>query len=228
VGPVTGYRAAIFDFGDTLFHSPSGVEALVEAGLDRALAERLWDGVWTTSKTAESLARGRDLSAERHREEWLDLLAAVEPHAPGMAVRLYERVLRTDAWLPYPDAAGVLAALHGRGIRVAVLSNIPTGLRPLFEHHGMAASVDAYVESFRHGRVKPDPELFRIACRELGVAPADALMVGDSHLADGASVLVGVAALLLPPVPLGTVRGLARVLDLCPDGGGRPDAAPAR
>ena len=222
------YLAAIFDFGDTLFHSPSGVEALVEAGLDRALAERLWDGVWTASKTAEALARGRDLSADRHRAAWLDLLAAVEPHAPGMAERLYDTVIHTERWLPYPDATPVLAALHGRGVRVGVLSNIPSGLRPLFEQHGMAPFVDAYVESFRHGRVKPDPELFLIACRELGVEPGEALMVGDSHLADGASVLVGVAALLLPPVPPGSQRGLGRVLDLCANGGDGPAAAPPR
>ena len=225
---VTRYRAAIFDFGDTLFHSPSGVEALVEAGVDRPLAERLWEGLWAASKSGEALARGRDLSADRHREGWLDLLAAVEPHAPGLAERLYDGVIRTDAWLPYPDAADVLAALHGRGVRIGVLSNIPDGLEPLFRRHGLAPFVDTYVESFRHGRVKPDPELFLIACRELGVEPADALMVGDSHLADGASVLVGVAALLLPPAPPGSARGLGRVLDLCLHGDTRPATPPHR
>ena len=76
------------------------------------------------------------------------------------------------------------------------------------------AFVDSYVESFRHGRVKPDLELFRIACRELGVEPAGALMVGDSHVADGAAVLAGLTVLLLPPVPPGTARGLERVLHL--------------
>jgi FMN phosphatase YigB (HAD superfamily) len=213
---MSDFRAAIFDFGDTLFHSPSGVDELVEAGVEPALAERLWKDVWDASKTAEALARGRDLDEIRHRESWLELLSLVEPHAPGLALRLYERVLRTDRWLPYPDAAGVLAILHGRGVRVGVLSNIPASLGPLFERHGLAPSVDVYVESFRQGRVKPDPELFRIACRELCVAPADALMVGDSHLADGAAVLVGITTLLLPPAPPGTVRGLSRVLDLFP------------
>ena len=209
------FSAAIFDFGDTLFHSPSGADALVEAGVEPALAERLWDDVWAASKTAEELARGRDLSEDRHRRSWIDLLSRLEPHAPGAATHLYERVIHTDGWLPYPDAAEVLATLHGRGVRVGVLSNIPSALRPLFERHGLAPFVDACVESYRHGRVKPDPELFRIACRELRVQPADALMVGDSHIADGAAVQAGVTALLLPPVPPGAARGLARVLDLC-------------
>ncbi len=45
--------------------------------------------------------------------------------------------------------------------------------------------------------------------------PEEALMVGDSHLADGAAVLAGMTALVLPAVPPGAVRGLARALDLC-------------
>jgi HAD superfamily hydrolase (TIGR01549 family) len=212
---VTPFSAALFDFGDTLFHSPSGADALVEAGVEPALAGRLWDEVWTASKTAEELARGRDLSEARHRRSWMGLLARLESHAPGIAARLYERVIHADGWLPYPDAVEVLAVLHGRGVRVGVLSNIPSALRPLFERHGLAPFVDAYVESYRHGRVKPDPELFRIACRELCVRPPDALMVGDSHIADGAAVEAGVTALVLPAVPPGAVRGLARVLDLC-------------
>jgi putative hydrolase of the HAD superfamily len=209
------FSAVVFDFGDTLFHSPSGADALVEAGVDRARAERLWDEVWAASKTAEELARGRDLSAENHRSAWLGLFARLEPHAPGVAQRLYDRVIHTDSWRPYPDATGVLHALHERGVRTGVLSNIATGLRPLFERHALGRYVEVYVESFRHGREKPDPELFRTVCRELCVPPAETLMVGDSHLADGAAVLIGMTVLLLPPVAPRTTRGLARVLDLC-------------
>lgn len=197
------------------------MDVLVEAGIDRALAERLWDDLWSASKSAAELAVGRDLSEDRHRQAWLRLLGAVEPHAPGLAPVLYDRVIHADGWLPYPDAGEVLKDLRERGVRVGVLSNIPSPLAPVFERHGLGPYVGAYVESFRHGRVKPDVELFRIACRELRVSPSDALMVGDSHLADGAAVLAGVTALVLPAVPPGSVRGLARVLPLC---GRRPPA----
>jgi putative hydrolase of the HAD superfamily len=210
------FAAAVFDFGDTLFHPPSGGDALVEAGVDPALAERLWDEVWAASKTAEELAKGRDRSAELHREAWLGLLRRLEPYAPGIAPHLYDRVIDAAGWRPYPDAPGVLRALHDRGVRIGVLSNIPSGLRPVFERHALAPYVDAYVESFRHGREKPDPELFRAACGELRVPAAEALMVGDNHLSDGAAALTGMTALLLPAVPPGAPRGLARVLDLFP------------
>jgi putative hydrolase of the HAD superfamily len=212
---MTPFPAAVFDFGDTLFHCPSGVDVLVESGVERALAERLWEGLWSASKSADELAVGRDLSEARHREAWVRLLGVVEPHAPGLAPVLYERVIQADGWRPYPDAVEVLAALHGRGVRVGVLSNIPSPLAPIFDRHGLGPFVSVYVESFRHGRVKPDPELFRIACDELGVAPSKALMVGDSHLADGAAALTGMTALVLPAVEPGAERGLDRVLALC-------------
>jgi HAD superfamily hydrolase (TIGR01509 family) len=212
---VSRFRAVVFDVGDTLFHAPSGVEVMAAAGVDRALAQRLWDDVWTASKTAEELAKGRDLSPARHRACWLGLLERVEPHAPGLAPALYDCIWWSERWLPYPDAAGVLAALREGGVRVGALSNIPAALRPVFAHHGLARFVDAYVESFRYAREKPDPELFRIACRELCADPAEALMVGDSHLADGAAVLAGMTALLLPPRAPGAARGLDAVLALC-------------
>jgi FMN phosphatase YigB (HAD superfamily) len=215
---VTALSAAILDFGDTLFHSPDAVSVLVEAGVEPGLAERLWEELWLESKSPEELAVGRDLSEAVHREAWLRLLARFEPHAADLPVALYDRVIHADGWVPYPDTAEVLAALHAGGVRVGVLSNVPTPLRPLFERHGLGPFVSSYVESFRHARVKPDPELFRIACRELCVAPDEALMVGDSHLADGAAVLAGLTALVLPAVPRGAIRGLDRVLDLC----GRP------
>jgi HAD superfamily hydrolase (TIGR01509 family) len=212
---VTTFSAAIFDFGDTLFYSPSGADVLVEAGLDRARADRLWDHIWAQSKTAEELARGRDLGEEHHRKAWLDLFAPAESHVPGTAQLLYERVMDHDSWLPYPDTSPVLAALHDRGVRVGVLSNIPSSLRRVFEMHGLAGYVDAYTESYRHGRVKPDPELFRIACRDLDGDPGHTLMVGDSHVADGAATAVGMTALILPPVPRGSERGLECALTLC-------------
>src|SRR5262245_58783639 len=98
------FRAVIFDFGHTLFHSPSGVDGLVGAGLDPARAGQLWEDIWTASKPAEELARGRDLSVKRHREAWLGLLERAEPFAPGVAALLYEQVMAHDHWLPYPDA----------------------------------------------------------------------------------------------------------------------------
>lgn len=76
----------------------------------------------------------RDRDARSHRALYTGLARQVPlPHAelyvppntaPSLYDALYERHRLPDAWLPYPDAAEVLAALHDRGIRVGLLSNI--------------------------------------------------------------------------------------------------------
>ncbi|HSZ40368.1 MAG TPA: HAD-IA family hydrolase [Trebonia sp.] len=113
------------------------------------------------------------------------------------------------------DAARTLAALKAAGMRVAVLSDIHFDLRPWFAHAGLDQYVDHFVLSFEHGVRKPDPAIFRIALDALGVAPADALMVGDRAGYDGAAVDVGLPTLLLPPLTAVTESRLHLVLAAC-------------
>ncbi len=208
------FKAVLFDFGDTLFYSPSGAAVMVDVGVDRATAEALWEEIWLASKTPEELATQRDRSPEAHRAGWTALFARADTHAPRLSQLLYDRVMDPINWIPYPDVPDTLRGLKEWRIRVGVLSNITTHLRPVFAKHGLDRLVDAYVHSFEHGLEKPDPELFLTACTQLDVAPAQALMVGDSHLTDGGAVGAGLSVLLLPPVAPGAVRGLERVLQL--------------
>jgi FMN phosphatase YigB (HAD superfamily) len=62
--------------------------------------------------------------------------------------------------------------------------------------------------SFEHGVQKPDPRLFEIALAELGLAPAEALMVGDRASRDAGGVPLGITTLILPRAPNFGPRGL--------------------
>ncbi|HEX6548038.1 MAG TPA: HAD family hydrolase [Candidatus Dormibacteraeota bacterium] len=208
------FEAVLFDFGDTLFHSPSGADVMAEAGVDPEVAERLWAEIWASSKAPEALARGRDRTPELHASEWRRLFAPAEQLVPGMAALLYERVLLPLHWTPYPDTEPVLRELRQRGARVGVISNIASPLRPVFARHRLADYVDSYTHSYEHALEKPDQQLFRLAAERLGAEPERVLMVGDNHLADGGAVLVGMTVLLLPMVKPGEERGLAAVLKL--------------
>lgn len=209
-------RAVVFDFGDTLFTHPDGSDLLVARGWTADEAEAAIEGAWRESKTARAMTRNRDRDPESHHAGWLELLQPIEDRSPGMAEILYQRTILTPGWLPYPDTAPVLRELRRRGIPVQVLSNVAEPLLPLFERHQLADAVSGYTLSYQHAIEKPDPELFRIACRALGTDPAETLMVGDSYLADGAATLIGMPVLLLPMVARGCVRGLGHVLDLVP------------
>lgn len=168
--------------------------------IDAATAQRLWDRLWEAGKSPEELAQGRDLSPEAHRAVWTNLFAEADSVAPGLARLLYERVMDPTRWIPYADTREVLAGLKRRGIATGAVSNIAHDLRPVFARHGLAELVDAFILSFEHGVMKPSPELFTLACRELGVAPEAALMVGDHPLADGAAAAAaGLQVYVLPP-----------------------------
>jgi HAD superfamily hydrolase (TIGR01549 family) len=96
----------------------------------------------------------------------------------------------------FEDVLPVLDELRRAELRIAVVSNGIRDLRAFVAHHRL--DVDAIVDSRSHGRVKPHPTIFQAALAALAVAPADAVMVGDSleEDIDGARAL-GMRAILL-------------------------------
>ncbi|MFH9421984.1 HAD family hydrolase [Streptomyces sp. NPDC017529] len=144
----------------------------------------------------------RDRSADRHRELYTGLARQVPLPDDALYDALYERHMTPAAWAPYPDAAEVLGELRRRGLRVGVVSNIGWDLRPVLRAHGLDRLVDRYVLSYEHGIQKPDPRLFEIACGELGLDPADVLMVGDDREADGGATALGCTYLPVDHLPV--------------------------
>jgi putative hydrolase of the HAD superfamily len=97
---------------------------------------------------------------------------------------LFETFARAEAWRLDPEAAAVLDALGGRGLRLAVVSNWDERLPRLLDGLGLARRFDAIVFSQEVGVEKPHPRIFRAALARLGVPPEAALHVGDRKLED--------------------------------------------
>lgn len=217
---MTPIEGVLFDWGDTLFAPPDAAKVIADVAGERGVhvplerARAIWDELWALGKTPVELAKGRDLSAEAHRTVWTSLFQTADAHIPGIGRALYERVMDPVAWVPYPDTAPTLRALHERGIRVAVVSNVPRDLSDVFRAHGLASHVDAFVHSFQVGAEKPDPRIFLAACERIGTVPAATLMVGDHALADGGATTAGLRFHLLPPHEGHGERGLARVVEV--------------
>jgi HAD superfamily hydrolase (TIGR01509 family) len=155
----------------------------------------------------------RDLDAASHRACYTGLAGTVETGIEGLPDALYDRLLVAAGWVAYPDAAPVLSALRDAGIRVAVVSNIGFDLRPITVGLGLDPFVDHYALSYEAGVCKPDPAIFLGACDALGVAPGEALMVGDTP-ADAGAVAAGIRSLVLPVHGPDEVHGLDAVLRL--------------
>jgi FMN phosphatase YigB (HAD superfamily) len=138
-----------------------------------------------------------DTSTTLHRDTYQRLFAVA-----GIDSTLADALYATDcdpAHNPFAvDVPQTMAALAGAGMKIAVISDIHFDLRPIFMFAGLGPYVDCYALSFEHEMQKPDREFFQLALRELEVAPADALMVGDRPSHDGGAVAAGIPTLLLP------------------------------
>jgi HAD superfamily hydrolase (TIGR01509 family) len=215
-------RAILFDWRGTLVHDPPH-EWWVATALTRAgrapTGERvaaLCDALRQAASLPEVAAGevGCDCSKAAHRA-WSMMFFERAGLDEELAETLYALDLDPVAHPFYPDAAPALRALHERGCRVALVSDIHVDLRPEFAAAGLDRYVDAFVLSYEHGVQKPDRAVFEIALRELKAVAEEALMVGDRASHDGAAAAAGITTLLLAPVASAdTPVGLNRVLAL--------------
>ncbi|PKA53702.1 N-acylneuraminate-9-phosphatase [Apostasia shenzhenica] len=98
---------------------------------------------------------------------------------------LYQYYTTDKAWhLCDPDAEKVFQAIRDAGVKVAVVSNFDTRLRPLLKALKCDHWFDAVAVSAEVAAEKPNPTIFLKACELLGVKPEDAVHVGDDRRND--------------------------------------------
>ncbi|MFZ5724578.1 MAG: phosphoglycolate phosphatase [Pseudomonadota bacterium] len=82
----------------------------------------------------------------------------------------------------YPGVAEALAGFAARGLPMAVVTNKPQRfVAPLFDVLGIRHRFSLLIGGDTLPVKKPDPAPLRLACGQLGAAPAATLMVGDSR-----------------------------------------------
>jgi putative hydrolase of the HAD superfamily len=137
------------------------------------------------------------------------------------AVEMEGRWAHSSHFELYDDALPALVDLRARGLSLGLLSNSSRDLDEFVAHHDL--DVDAVLTSYAHGKTKPHETIFRAILDRLGVAAADAVMVGDTIEDDVEGALaVGMRAVLLdregryPELEhrLDDLRGLAAALGL--------------
>jgi phosphoglycolate phosphatase len=164
------YQLLIFDWDGTLMDSAAAIVACIQA----ASADLGWP---VPSRAAASHIIG------------LGLVEAVEALFPGRPPddlpRLVERYrhhyLAQDHELQlFPGADTLIADLHGRGHQLAVATGkARRGLDRAFAHTGLAPFFHAS-RTADETHSKPHPAMIEELLDELGIAPAQALMIGDT------------------------------------------------
>ena len=167
-------------------------------------------------------------------ELWRPYVAAYYEAAGVPASRLDEALpmlvaaFRSTIWSrPIAGAAAALRALARVGIPIGIVSNADGRVEPLLRELGVCqvgagpgVEVGIVVDSTVVGFEKPDPRIFEIALRALGVAPERTIHVGDSARADVAgAIAAGVTPVHLDPHQLCRDEGhvhVAALADLIP------------
>jgi putative hydrolase of the HAD superfamily len=120
---------------------------------------------------------------------------ALDPGIPMETIRQAAagRSGRFAQALLHPPAAtcGALAALKAAGKRLALVSNADVTEVAGWPQSPLAAWFDAVVFSCDVGCVKPEPEIYRLAMRRLGMSVDQCVFVGDGgcHELEGARAI---------------------------------------
>lgn len=167
-----GYRLVVFDWDGTLMDS---IGTIVDCTL-AALAEVPGATCPPTERIRESIGLG--------------LLETLQRHFPDGDLELYERVAEAyrrrwradfkDRPALIPGAAATVERLHGAGHLIGVATaKGRAGLERELDRSGLRAFVHAS-RTVDEAPSKPAPGMLLGLFDELGVAPRDALMVGDT------------------------------------------------
>jgi putative hydrolase of the HAD superfamily len=199
----TSLKAVLFDVDFTLARpGPElGPEGYLRVGRRHGVELDISKHEEARAAAVEKLEKHPDF---RHDEElWIQFTERIvlgmggDPaSAREIAREVEEAWEQSDNFDIYEDVEPVIDELRGHGLKIGFVSNGARDLREFVRHHALDA--DVTVASRYHGKVKPDPTIFRKALDQLGVEPGEAAMVGD-HLEDdfeGARAL-GMRAVLI-------------------------------
>jgi putative hydrolase of the HAD superfamily len=205
---VKAVKAIIFDVGNTLvwLDHPYLVELLREHGVE-ATEEEIVAAEYGSKRVLDEMVRsgraGTDESRGRvyFQEIFRQLGLADEAFAP-VAQRLWARHAERNLWgRVHERTAETLAELRRRGLRLGVISNADGRVEALLETVGLREHFDFVIDSALVGMEKPDPRIFRMGLERLGVAPEEAVYVGDIYEIDVVGARgAGMAAVLVDPL----------------------------
>jgi phosphoglycolate phosphatase len=171
------YKACIFDLDGTLTDTLESLVYSVNATLtEMGLAEisgeqvRAFVGNGAKKLLEKSLMAAGDLQASRIEE----------------AMEVYARIFKTGCTYkvaPYEGIVEMLQVLHGKGVKLAVLSNKPDAqtksVVATFFEEGLFTYVQGQREDIPR---KPDPAAVYLILDKLQVAKEESLYIGDSEV----------------------------------------------
>jgi putative hydrolase of the HAD superfamily len=206
------HRAVIFDLGGVVLGSP--LHAIAEFEREHGIPAGFVNRV-----VVETGAGGAWARLERGELELGAFVPAFEADcaAAGHRIPVGTMMARmSETALPRPPMLEAIRRIRASGLLAAALTNNWSSGESAAASEGLRDHFDAFFESSVLGLQKPDPRIYRHACRSLGVDAAEAVFLDDIgrnlkaarelgmatiKVADVATALAELEALLGIPLP---------------------------
>lgn len=175
-------KAVLWDFGGVLTTSP--FEAFNRFEAEHQLPKDIIRRINATNPHANAWAQ---LESSQISVDEFDEAFAGEARELGHDIRGQDVLALLSGDLR-PRMVGALTAIRGRFKTGCITNNIKNqgegpGMARDNERAGRVAQVmdmfDVVIESSKVGIRKPDPEIYRIACREMDIDPDEAVFLDD-------------------------------------------------
>jgi beta-phosphoglucomutase len=131
----------------------------------------------------------------------------------------YRTALRQQGLKPLPGAREWVERLHAEGSRQAIASSAPrANIEAVLEVTDLGPDFDAIVSAEDVTTGKPDPQVFLLAARKLGVPPSHAIVVEDAEAGIEGARRAGMKCIgVNPKLRLAADVYVRSLADLAPD-----------
>ncbi|MFI8319002.1 phosphoglycolate phosphatase [Kosakonia cowanii] len=188
-------RGVAFDLDGTLVDSAPGLTAAVDSALyalelpqagEARVITWIGNGADVLMERAFNWAR-QERAIQRASQGKPDIDTGDVPQTEQIAMlrklfnRYYEETVEEGSFL-FPEVAQTLAALHEKGLPLALVTNKPTPfVAPLLDALEIAHYFTFVVGGDDVVNKKPHPEPLLLVCDKLAIQPHELLFVGDSR-----------------------------------------------
>lgn len=176
------YKSVIFDLFGTLvnnFFTANYRKYITDTAAALSIPRSVFKKHW--HETYEARAKGYYPSIRANIEEiFRRVEIPADPEKVAAAVRLRDEFVGR-ALLLRSDARPTLEELRKSRIKTGLISNCTVETPGLLRPTGVLNLFDTAVFSSEVGLLKPDPKIYRLACKKISVPARDCVYVGDGY-----------------------------------------------
>ena len=176
-------RGVLFDLGGTLVRVGDPAEVVGSFLEEKGFSKTLQEVSSAISHADGSFGDDYFVNRDYWREWNRRILARLGvPNRDDLAAYIDSHWFERMEVSLYPDVLGVLKKLRRMDLRLGAVTNgLSSDLPHLIDKLGLSECFHVRIAADHAGRKKPNPRIFLLAAREMGLPPREVIFVGDEQ-----------------------------------------------